>query len=93
MTLQSTEEYITGQEAVKKIGAPGEGIRRPKRMARYTVYVQSIGSGARHLGPGSSVLYEVRCMHFSRWVCFTDMIIYRNRHLSMSWNLSFLLIH
>ena len=60
MIFQGTAEYITGEEAVKKIGAPGEGIRRPKRVGGYTVYVQSVGSGARHLSPGSSVLYEVR---------------------------------
>lgn len=58
-SLQETEEYITGPEAHKKSGvAPGERVQRP-HLSKYKVFVQSKGSGARHLSAGSLLLYEV----------------------------------
>ena len=56
--MQDTGGFVTGEKANRRIGAPGERIERPKLSGR-SVYVQSIGSGARHLSCGSSVLYGV----------------------------------
>jgi hypothetical protein len=36
----------------------GEGIPRDRFGGRYKVYIQSFGSGGRHLPPGTSILYN-----------------------------------
>ena len=51
-------EFITGPEACSKIGAPGERIQRP-HLEKYEVFIQSVGSGARHLDATSTILYKV----------------------------------
>ena len=44
----------------------GEGIRRPDReYKKYRVFIQSTGSGARHLPAESLLLYEQVCSTFT----------------------------
>ena len=58
LSFQETEEFVTGAEASKMIGGPGEMVQRPQ-LENYQVFVQSFGSGARHLDADSIVLYKV----------------------------------
>ena len=55
---QKTKQLYTGKTAIDMIGAPGEGINKPK-LKKYRVFVQSKGIGVRPLQSNSLVLYEV----------------------------------
>lgn len=57
--MQRTGKFVTGPEAYAISGiVPGEGVQQP-HLSKYTVFVQSKGSGARHLSAKSLLLYEV----------------------------------
>lgn len=57
--MQKTGEFITGPEANNISGiVRGEEVQQP-HLSKYTVFVQSKGSGARHLSANSLLLYEV----------------------------------
>ena len=58
---QNTVKYYTPQvdsDTLLANGFKGEGITRAKFNDMYRVFVQSKGSGKRHLAAGTSVLYE-----------------------------------
>jgi hypothetical protein len=65
----------TGRAAFDMIGAPGEGIKKPK-LKKYRVFVQSKGIGARPLGPNSLVLYEVKCDCYLYEFSYTNILVY-----------------
>lgn len=59
--MQKTREFITGTKVYDKlcgIVVHGEEVQQPC-LSKYTVFVQSKGSGARHLSANSLLLYEV----------------------------------
>lgn len=42
------------------MGVPGEAVKKPTKLLKeHMVFVQSRGSGARHLEKGTVVLYQV----------------------------------
>ena len=55
--MQDTCEYFTSKLPHDKLSLYGEGVRKPD-YGKYKVFVQSTGSGARHLPAGSFLLYE-----------------------------------
>ena len=58
--IQDTRRYYTPTtdcSVLQQCGLIGEGVRKPT-FERYKVFVQSTGSGARHLPIGSMLLYE-----------------------------------
>ena len=58
--MQETEKFFTptaDSSVLEQCGVIGEGVKRPK-FEGYRVFVQSTGSGARHLPIGSMLLYE-----------------------------------
>ena len=56
---QNSEEWFRFKEVLSEEGKLyGEGIARNKFGQRYRVFIQSFGSGARHLPGGSSILYN-----------------------------------
>ena len=58
--LQKTGKYYTptaDSSVLKQCGLIGEGLKRPT-FESYRVFVQSTGSGARHLAINSTILYE-----------------------------------
>jgi hypothetical protein len=57
--MQKTGEFVTGPEVYDISGiVRGDEIKQP-HLSKYTVFVQSRGSGARHLSANSRLLYEV----------------------------------
>ena len=56
--VQNTGKMFTGPKLKKDIGAPSENIQRPV-FEGYMVFVQSMGSGARHLKTDTTLLYQV----------------------------------
>lgn len=57
--MQKTGEFVTGPEVYDISGiVRGERVQQP-HSHKYTVFVQSRGSGARHLSARSHLLYEV----------------------------------
>lgn len=58
-SMQKTKEFVTGTQVYDISGiVRGEQVQRP-HLSKYTVFVQSQGSGARHLSAESLLLYEV----------------------------------
>ena len=60
--MQETDSEIfltptAGSSVLEQCGLIGKGVKRPT-FEDYRVFVQSTGSGARHLPIGSLVLYE-----------------------------------
>ena len=51
-------ELLTGPEAKKIIGAPGERVNNP-HLKNYTVFIQNGGAGTRFLKAGSLLLYKL----------------------------------
>lgn len=68
-----------GPKVVKQVGVPGDRIERPN-VKGYRVFVQSTGSGARHLSAGSYLLYEVYLLHEEN-LYITGRLIITNRNL------------
>lgn len=58
--LQSTKELFTGRKALHMVGGPGAGIPKPDKLLQdWKVFIQSRHHGARHIEPGTQVLYQV----------------------------------
>ena len=58
--IQETGKYYTptaGSSVLQQCGLIGEGVKRPT-FEDYRMFVQSTGSGARHLPINSTILYE-----------------------------------
>jgi hypothetical protein len=76
--MQKTGELVTGLEVYDISGiVRGEEVKKP-RLSKYTVFVQSKGSGARHLSANSRLLYEV-IMPYSQFL----VLLYENEGLSL----------
>ena len=59
--LQDTGKLLTpgiDSNELRRMGFKGEGIKRSKFDEKYRVFVQSKGSGARHLAHDSYIIYE-----------------------------------
>ena len=58
--IQDTGKYYTptaDSSILQQCGLIGEGVKRPT-FKNYRMFVQSTGSGARHLAINSTILYE-----------------------------------
>ena len=55
---KKNNKFVTDSKTIGKIVVPGKAIKRPK-SSKYIVFVQSTGTGARHLNANSKILYEV----------------------------------
>ena len=49
---------FTGPKLKQDIGASGKDVQRPLKSG-HTIFIQSMGSGARFLRRGTSLLYQV----------------------------------
>ena len=61
LKLQRTGELFTpgvDSKTLYELGLLGEGIALPNLGKNYKVFVESKGSGARHLACGTSLLYD-----------------------------------
>lgn len=57
---QDTSNFIIDTKVREKMGIPGEEVLKPQKILKtYKVFVQSRGTGARHLDKDSAVLYKV----------------------------------
>lgn len=69
-----------GPKVVKDVGVPGYRIENPN-IKGYKVFVQSTGSGARHLKAGSYLLYEVYQSHEENLYITGKLILLINRSI------------
>ena len=59
--MQVTKRFFTPDldtKALEESGLKGEGVRRPDVGDKYRIFVQSQGSGARHLAADTYLLYD-----------------------------------